>query len=62
MNDDETAFYIQFVCFDEAQILEGTVANGICIVSFDLTGFVSGDCQLIYDDTLASSEAWAPLQ
>ncbi len=61
MTDDESAFYIQFVCFDEAQILEGTVANGIAMVTFDLTGFVSGDAQLIYDDTLASTELWCPL-
>lgn len=62
MTDDESAFYITFTAFDEEQILEGTIANGICIVSYDATGFMSGDCQLMVDDALASSESWAPLQ
>lgn len=61
MTDDENAFYIQYVCFDEDQILEGTVDNGVCIVTFDRSGFMSGDCQSIYDNALASNEAWQTL-
>lgn len=57
-NDDETAFYITFVCFDEDQILEGTVEDGIITVDYDLTGFVAKDGQLIWDDTIASEEKW----
>ena len=61
MNDDESRFYIQFECFGDAQILEGTAVNGICNVSYDLSGFVSSDCQAIYDDALASGEVWQSL-
>ena len=62
MTDAEDAFYLTFVCFDEEQIVEGTVANGIAMVTFDKTGFMAMDAQLIYDDALASAEPWAPLQ
>ena len=57
-NDDETAFLITFEAFDEDQVLEGTVADGIVTVDYDETGFMTGDCQLIWDDALASTEPW----
>ena len=57
-NDDETAFYITWVAFDEDQILEGTVEDGICEVTYDETGFMTGDCQLIWDDAVASENEW----
>jgi predicted small lipoprotein YifL len=62
MNDDESAFYFTWMAFDEEQIVEGTVTDGIVMVTYDLTGFMSGDAQLIYEDALASDEPWAPLQ
>ncbi len=60
-NDDFSAFYITFECFDEEQILEGTVADGVVTVDYDLTGFVSGDAQQMWDDAQASENAWEPI-
>ncbi|MBQ9031531.1 MAG: hypothetical protein IJ106_08805 [Parasporobacterium sp.] len=57
-NDDQSAFYITFECFDEDQILEGTIDDGIVNVDYDLSGFVSGDAQIIWDDAVASDTAW----
>lgn len=61
-NDAEDAFYLTFVCFDEEQIVEGTIANGIAMVTYDKTGFMAADAQLMCDDAFASAEPWAPLQ
>ncbi len=60
-NDDFSAFYITFECFDEEQILEGTVADGVVTVDYDLTGFVSGDAQQMWDDAQASENIWEPI-
>ena len=60
-NDDFSEFYIYFWSFDSDQVLEGTVEDGICTVDFDYSGFMSGDCQLIWDDAMASEEAWTPV-
>ena len=57
-NDDFTAFYLAWEAFDEDQVLEGTVEDGIVTVDYDETGFMTGDCQLIWDDALASTEPW----
>ena len=57
-NEDQSAFYITFECFDEDQILEGTIDDGIVNVDYDLSGFVSGDAQIIWDDAVASDAAW----
>ena len=57
-NDDFTSFYLAWEAFDEDQVLEGTVADGIVTVDYDETGFMTGDCQLIWDDALASTEPW----
>ncbi|MBQ9032364.1 MAG: dienelactone hydrolase family protein [Parasporobacterium sp.] len=57
-NDDQTAFYLTWEAFDENQILEGTVEDGIVDVTYDLTGFMTGDAQLIWDDAVASAQEW----
>jgi len=57
-NDDESAFLITFEAFDEDQVLEGTVEDGIVNVEYDETGFMTGDAQLIWDDAVASENAW----
>ena len=57
-NDDESAFCITFEAFDEDQVLEGTVEDGIVTVEYDETGFMTGDAQLIWDDAIASENAW----
>ena len=60
-NDDMSAFLITFEAFDEDQVLEGTIKGGICMVSYDETGFMSGDCQQIWDDACASENPWEPI-
>ena len=57
-NDDLSAFLMNFVCFDEDQVLEGTVNDGIVTVTYDETGFMSGDAQLLWDDAVASDNPW----
>jgi len=61
-NDDFSAFLITFEAFDEDQVLEGTIEDGICSVDYDETGFMTGDCQLIWDDAMASENPWEPVQ
>ena len=53
-NDDGTGFYAVFIAFDEEQILEGTVDAGKVTVTFDKSGFMSGDAQAIYDYALSA--------
>ena len=57
-NDDFTAFYLAWEAFDEDQILEGTITDGIVEVTYDETGFMTGDAQLIWDDAVASEIEW----
>ena len=56
-NDDFSAFYLAWEAFDEDQVLEGTVEDGIVTVDYDETGFMTGDAQLIWDDAMAA-DAW----
>jgi len=60
-NDDFSAFYLAWEAFDEDQVLEGTVEDGIVSVDYDETGFMTGDAQLIWDDAMASEDAWIPV-
>ena len=60
-NDDFTAFYLAWEAFDEDQVLEGTVEDGIVTVDYDETGFMTGDAQLIWDDSMASDVEWQPV-
>ena len=60
-NDDFTAFLLTWEAFDEDQVLEGTVDDGIVSVDYDETGFMTGDAQLIWDDAVASEIPWEPL-
>ena len=60
INDDGTQFYAGFIAFEELQELEGTVGDdGTVTVTFDKTGFMSGDAQMIYDS--ADPDAWQPV-
>ena len=60
INDDGTQFYAGFITFEELQELEGTVGDdGTVTVTFDKTGFMSGDAQMIYDS--ADPDAWQPV-
>lgn len=61
MTDDESAFYMTYMSFDELQILIGTVENGICMVTYDQTGFMAIAAQSVYETALASEELWHPL-
>ena len=60
-NDDQTIFLLTWEAFDEDQVLEGTVEDGIVSVDYDETGFMTGDAQLIWDDAVAAG-AWAPIE
>ena len=57
-NEDESKFYLSFVYHNEEQILEGDVDDSIVFVSYDKTGFMTGDAQLIWDDVVASPVEW----
>ena len=57
-NDDESIFLLAFDCFGEAQRLEGTLEDGVCTVTFDQTGFMSGDCQKIWDSAVEDAGEW----
>ena len=61
-NDDETAFLLTWEAFDEDQVLEGFVEDGVVTVTYDETGFMTGDAQIIWDDAVASEEPWAPIE
>ncbi len=61
-NDAEDIFLITFEAFEEDQVLEGTIKDGIWMVSYDETGFMSGDCQQIWDDACASENEWEVLE
>ena len=61
INDDGTQFYAGFIAFEELQELEGIVNDdGTVTVTFDKTGFMSGDAQMIYDS--ADPDAWQPVE
>ena len=61
INDDGTQFYAGFIAFEELQELEGAVGDdGTVTVTFDKTGFMSGDAQMIYDS--ADPDAWQPVE
>ena len=57
-NDEENIFFLVFDCFGETQCLEGTVEDGECSVTFDQTGFMTGECQKIWEGALADAGAW----
>lgn len=60
VNDDENKFYVYFTAFNELQVLEGIVdENGIVTVTYDKSGFMKGDAQMIYD--LADPDGWTPI-
>ena len=49
VNEDMTKFYISFTAFDEEQVLEGILEDGIVTVTYDKTGFMTGEAQVIYN-------------
>ena len=59
-NEDESKFYIYFTAFEDTQILEGTITDGVVTVTYDKTGFMSGDAQMIIDN--ADKNAWELIQ
>ena len=58
-NEEQNIFYLAWEAFDEQQVLEGTLEDGIVNVTYDETGFMTGDAQLIWDDAVASAQEWA---
>lgn len=59
-NDDESKFYVYFIAFEEVQIIEGTITDGVVTVTYDKSGFMSGDAQMIIDS--ADANAWEPIK
>lgn len=60
VNEDGSKFYAYFTAFNELQVLEGIVdENGIVTVTYDKSGFMKGDAQMIYD--LADPDGWTPI-
>lgn len=59
-NDDFSKFFFTYITFGEAQAVEGTVDESMVTVTYDLTGFMGGDAQMIWDDAMASPEEWQP--
>ena len=58
-NEEQNIFYLAWEALDEQQVLEGTLEDGIVNVTYDETGFMTGDAQLIWDDAVASAHEWA---
>lgn len=58
-NDDMSKYVVMFTAFDEAQVLECVIEDGVPRVAYDMTGFFSNDVQLIADSL--DSEAWQPI-
>ena len=58
--DDESQFYIYFTSHDELQVLEGYIEDdGTVIVTYDKSGFMKGDAQMIVDS--ADRDGWEPI-
>ncbi len=61
VNDDKTEFYAGFIAFEELQELKGIINDdGTVTVTFDRSGFMSGDAQAIFDS--AAPDAWQPVE
>lgn len=60
-NDDGSTFYIYFSAFGGTQIIEGVVGkDGIATVTYDKSGFMKGDTQMIISS--ANQKAWNPIK
>lgn len=48
-----------FVAFDQQQVVEGVLNDGIITVTYDLSGFMTNDAQAIYN--AADQNNWQPV-
>ncbi len=60
-NDDYSEFYLTFSAFDSDQVLEGTIEDGVVTVTYDATGFFTGDAQALWDSAMADETPWGPI-
>ena len=60
INDAGDRFYIEFTAFGDPQVLSGDLTDGVAKVTYDKSGFFSGDAQLIVD--CIDPEAWRPVE
>lgn len=60
VNEEGSRFYIEFTAFGDEQVLSGDLEDGAAKVTYDKSGFFSGDAQLIVD--CIDPEAWRPVE
>ena len=60
-NDDYSEFYLTFNAFDADQVLEGIIEDGVVTVTYDATGFFTGDAQALWDSAMADETPWGPI-
>ena len=59
VDDAKTKVYMTFVAFDQQQVVEGVLNDGIITVTYDLSGFMTNDAQAIYN--AADQNNWQPV-
>ena len=59
VDDAKTKVYMTFVAFDQQQVVEGVLNDGIITVTYDQSGFMTNDAQAIYN--AADQDNWQPV-
>lgn len=59
VDDAKTKVYMAFVAFDQQQVVEGVLNDGIVTVTYDKSGFMTNDAQAIYN--AADQNNWQPV-
>ena len=59
VDDAKTKVYMTFVAFDQQQVMEGVLNDGIITVTYDQSGFMTNDAQAIYN--AADQNNWQPV-
>ena len=59
VDDAKTKVYMTFVAFDQQQVVEGVLNDGIITVTYDQSGFMTNDAQAIYN--AADQNNWQPV-
>ena len=59
VDDAKTKVYMTFVAFDQQQVVEGVLNDGIITVTYDQSGFMTNDAQSIYN--AADQNNWQPV-
>lgn len=59
VDDAKTKVYMAFEAFDQQQVVEGVLNDGIVTVTYDKSGFMTNDAQAIYN--AADQDNWQPV-